>query len=363
MKKKIMSAAGGLTAKIVGPILDGAVSRFIPTDGPLDLSSVHAAIRADPLALLSPLDLFMDLLRPHYFKNVRFDGPNGDPGWFGPDSAAWYVHTHAPSIYFGLLNTALIDILHQDIRYAVYDHSKLPGRDAAGKALPGYFSGTGFSVRAGRSSVFFYGVVLASSDSAETLCNIVKAMHSKVEGFRPDGVPYDAKDPEFFRFTYATVVDGIATAHAKYHPKPLRGAAFDQFYLEYSKVGEALGGTNLPTTKAECDDILENHPLSLGISITTDNVAYARNFSTGGKRLLPNPLGWIILNAASKPVRNVMQFRQPYAPTLFVYQQVIKIVCAIMDGIGGMREIEQAKKRVGRTAPLAAQGAPEPVCV
>ena len=69
---------------------------------------------------------------------------------------------------------------------------------------------------------------------------------------------YDADEPEWLRWNYATVVWGIATAHERYHPQALRGADLDRYYGEFVKVGEALGGTDLPATKAEVLDYLES---------------------------------------------------------------------------------------------------------
>jgi hypothetical protein len=39
-------------------------------------------------------------------------------------------------------------------------------------------------------------------------------------------------------------------------PRPLRGAALDGYYREFVRVGHALGGTGLPTTKSETLDCL-----------------------------------------------------------------------------------------------------------
>lgn len=219
--------------------IDEVVRIVLPLDdgSPLDLSPIWAELSRRPTALLNPMDLFFEIQRPEYFKKARFDGPLGDPGWFGPDSAAWYVHTHTPSVVVGMVNTAIIDILHQDIQYAVYDHSKLVGRCPNGTVRSGTFSKDGLMVRAGHTFSFFTGVVYGSTETAESLCQTVKAMHHRVKGTRPDGKAYDADEPEFFRWTYATVVDGLAGAHRRYHPNPLRGSDLDQFYREYSRIG------------------------------------------------------------------------------------------------------------------------------
>ena len=55
------------------------------------------------------------------------------------------------------------------------------------------------------------------------------------------------------------MVWGLATAHEMYHPQPLRGKKLDRYYGEFVRVGHALGGTDLPTTKAETLDCLESY--------------------------------------------------------------------------------------------------------
>ena len=82
-------------------------------------------------------------------------------------------------------------------------------------------------------------------------------MHHTINGVRPDGLPYDADDPEWLRWNYATVVWGIATAHQMYHPLPLRD--IDRYYGEFVRVGHALGGTDLPATKSETLDCLKSY--------------------------------------------------------------------------------------------------------
>ena len=42
-----------------------------------------------------------DEIRSRYFRGLDFAGPQGDPGWFGPGSAVWYVHSHLPALVFG----------------------------------------------------------------------------------------------------------------------------------------------------------------------------------------------------------------------------------------------------------------------
>ena len=324
-------------------------------DSAPNFSPIIEAARADPKRLFKPLDLLFELFRPDYFKKTRFDAPAGDPGWFGPDSAIWYVLTHTPTIALGLVNTAIVDIMHQDIQYAVFDHSKLVGRDNAGKVIPGTISGTGWVVRAGRTLSFFAGAAYGSTEAAESLCQTVKAMHGQVKGVRPDGKPYDADDPEFFRWTYATVVQGLAAAHERYHPRPLSGPALDQFYREYAVSGEALGGSDLPKTKAECAHVLNNSPSVVGVTVNADNIDYIRMIPRG---LRGGFVGWLIQDILPEPIQKVLGFRQPNQPLLRVYQVLARGAAMAVNSLGDIREVDQAFQRVGRTKKSVYQGTP-----
>jgi uncharacterized protein (DUF2236 family) len=331
--RKVVPIDDGPTPDVIGPVL--------------------REIKRRPASVLNPMDAAFEWVRPDYFKKARFDGPAGDPGWFGPDSAAWYVHMHTPSVFIGMINTAIIDILHQDIQYAVYDHSKLVGRNDDGSVRSGTFSGEGLGIRAGHTFSFFTGVVYGSTETAESLCRTVKAMHGNVKGQRPDGRRYDADDPEFFRWTYATVVDGLAGAHERYHPKPLRGSDLDQFYRDYTKVGEALGGVDLPATKAECQRVLVESPSAEQVGLNADNIKYIQLMQPP-KAKLPKPFYdfgyWMIMDMMPPPVQQAVGFTQPSATVLKNYRRFGRLMLNAPRALGELREVEQARRRVGVAA-------------
>ncbi|MBM3398631.1 MAG: DUF2236 domain-containing protein, partial [Betaproteobacteria bacterium] len=49
--------------------------------------------------------------------------PAGDPGLFGPDSAAWQVHAHFVAMMTGGLSSLMLQALHPRALAAVWDHS------------------------------------------------------------------------------------------------------------------------------------------------------------------------------------------------------------------------------------------------
>jgi uncharacterized protein (DUF2236 family) len=204
-------------------------------------------------------------VRSRFFKGLDFATPVGDPGWFGPGSAVWHVHSHLPTLSFGLACAAYLEGLDPSIHWMGVDHSRLTEKDSDGRAT-GEFDMEGAAVRFGHSLSFFVGTAYGSTETAERLARTVRAMHHTVKGTRPDGLPYDADDPGWLRWNYATVVWGLATVHERYHPRPLRGAALDGYYREFVRVGHALGGTDLPTTKSETLDCLHAYLPRLAVT-------------------------------------------------------------------------------------------------
>jgi uncharacterized protein (DUF2236 family) len=215
-------------------------------------------------------------IRSNFFRGLEFAGPEGDPGWFGPGSAVWHVHSHTSALIFGLQCAAFIERLDPSIFWMGSDHSRVVERDDDGVPT-GRFDLEGAQIRLAHSVAFFIGTAYGSTATAERVAGAVRAMHHTIKGVRPDGVAYDADDPEWLRWNYATVVWGIATGHELYHPFPLRD--IDRYYREFVRVGHALGGTDLPATKAQTLECLRSYlprlALTHGAALTTGDALAA----------------------------------------------------------------------------------------
>ena len=197
----------------------------------------------------------------------------------------------------------------------------------------------GAAVRLGHSIAFFIGTAYGSTETAERLAKSVRAMHHTIKGTRPDGARYDADDPDWLRWNYATVVWGLATAHELYHPQPLRGKKIDRYYGEFVRVGHALGGTDLPTTKAETLDCLQSYVPKLavthGMAMATAPVCRWRRARSTGRSATRCPSGrrrwwqhtnpnivertarraavWAVINGLSTATGPIPEFRQAQA--------------------------------------------------
>jgi uncharacterized protein (DUF2236 family) len=85
-------------------------------------------LRATPLA--HALDTFLDkALRADVMPGVQFTDPPGDRGWFGPDSAIWYVHSHL-SAGLGGFAGLWMEASHPVLARALTENSMLYRRGA-----------------------------------------------------------------------------------------------------------------------------------------------------------------------------------------------------------------------------------------
>ena len=71
-------------------------------------------------------------IRARFFRGLDFAGPQGDPGWFGPGSAVWKVHSHTTALIFGLQCAAFMERLDPSIFWMGTDHSRVVERDEDG---------------------------------------------------------------------------------------------------------------------------------------------------------------------------------------------------------------------------------------
>ncbi|GAA1877172.1 oxygenase MpaB family protein [Actinomadura bangladeshensis] len=303
-------------------------------------------------------------IRSRFFKGLDFAGPDGDPGWFGPGSAVWYVHSHLPTLILGLVGAAYIEGLDPSISWMAYDHSRIPERV---DGIPtGRIDPEGAAVRLGHSLSFFIGTAYGSTPTAERLARTVRAMHHTIKGTRPDGLAYDADDPEWLRWNYATVVWGLATAHERYHRRPLRD--IDRYYREFVRVGEALGGTDLPATKAEVAECLESYLPRLAL---TPIKAFQTGPNLRDSKVKPWEPGGPFMDWAARDMlpewaQKLCLYRPPNPLVLRARRSTLWLVLnGLHDATGPIREYREAEARVaaGVTAAVAstAPTAPDPV--
>jgi uncharacterized protein (DUF2236 family) len=163
----------------------------------------------------------------------QYSDPPGDPGWFGPGSVTWRVHAD-PSMLVGGIAALLLQALHPPTMAGVADHSNYR-EDPLG--------------RLARTGSFVVGTTYGSSEAAERLVRVVKAVHTRVTGTTPEGVPYDAGDPELITWVHTTEASSFLAAHQRFVPFPVRGEAADRYFHEMAIVAEKLGATWVPRSR------------------------------------------------------------------------------------------------------------------
>lgn len=293
------------------------------------------------------LDILRDI-RKHYFRGMEFAAPTGDPGWFGPGSAVWHVHSHMHALIFGLQCAAYLERLDPSIYWMGMHHSRLVKRDPNSGVDTPQIDPEGAATRLGHSVAFFIGTAYGSTATAARLAQAVRAMHHTVKGVRPDGARYDADDPDWLRWNYATVVWGLATAHQLYHPNPLRGNKIDDYYGEFVRVGHALGGTDLPTTKADTLDCLRSYLPRLAVT-------HGAAMSTGSNLPMPhNLVDWAIRDTMPKWAKELIQHRDPNIVERTARRAAVwSVINGLEVTTGTAPEFRQAQARVESGTELA----------
>ena len=110
----------------------------------------------------------------------RYREPHGDPGWFGPQSVTWRVHSQLGPMLVGGMSALLLQSLHPLVVQGVADHSNYR-EDPFGRLQ--------------RTADFIAATTYGSSELASASVRRVRAIHARVEGSTPAGTAYRAERP------------------------------------------------------------------------------------------------------------------------------------------------------------------------
>lgn len=174
--------------------------------------------------------------------SADFLNPPGDPGLFGPDSAAWQVHSDFTAMLTGGVAALLLQMLHPLPLAGVWDHSNFQA-DMLGRLR--------------RTAQFIAGTTFGSRADAERLIARVRQIHLQVNGAGPDGTPYAASDPALLRWVHAAEVSCFLRAYLRYRNPDFPAADQDRYFDEIAYVAEALGAQDVPRSRAAVDDYIE----------------------------------------------------------------------------------------------------------
>ncbi|MQP75950.1 DUF2236 domain-containing protein [Stenotrophomonas sp. MYb238] len=175
---------------------------------------------------------------PRDRSGIAYDAPPGDPGWFGPDSVTWRIHSEFPGMLAGGLCALMLQLLHPRALAGVHDHSNFR-EDLVGRLR--------------RTTGFVAGTSYAPAAEVEKLVERVRRIHARIAGTLPDGRGYAADDPELLTWVHVTEAYGFLEGCRRYCREVPADIA-DRYYDEYRRVAEALGAREVPASEAQVRD-------------------------------------------------------------------------------------------------------------
>jgi uncharacterized protein (DUF2236 family) len=182
-----------------------------------------------------------------------FGGPPGDPGLLGPGSVSWEVNGDIASVLTAGIAAIVLEILHPSVMAGVQDLSSYQEDPLRrGRTTFGYVVTTTFG----------------NTRAATRLINAVKRMHGRVEGARPDGVPYRALDPELIAWVHTCIPWMIMEAYGRYR-RPLSRAERDRYLAEQALIGRMGGAEWVPETVDELETYVERMRPQLAVTDQT----------------------------------------------------------------------------------------------
>jgi uncharacterized protein (DUF2236 family) len=171
-----------------------------------------------------------------------YDGEPGDPGLAGgPGSMSWEIHGDLASLVIAGTGAILMEVLHPSVMAGVFTQSSYrtePLRRA--RNTLGYVLRTTFG----------------STPAATRVIESVKGIHARIQGTRPDGVPYRALDPELIGWVHTCIPWAVMTAYDRYC-RPLRVEEMDRYLAEQAVIGRMGGADQVPETVAELHEYVE----------------------------------------------------------------------------------------------------------
>ena len=176
--------------------------------------------------------------------------PAGDPGLFGPNSAAWQVHAHFVAMMTGGLSSLMLQALHPRALAAVWDHSSFR---------------TQLQSRLGRTALFVATTTYGGTAAAMQTIERVNHIHARIRGTLPDGTPYVANDPALIRWVHLGETTSFLRAYQDLSQQPLGAERQNLYFAEMAKVGHLLGAQDLPQTRHQALTQLHDYRTELRV--------------------------------------------------------------------------------------------------
>lgn len=201
--------------------------------------------------LRKQLALQIEAVGGRHDEAAIYDGEPGDPGLAGgPGSLSWEIHGDLASLTVGGTGAILMEVLHPSVMAGVFEQSSYrtePLRRA--RNTLGYVLRTTFG----------------TTKAATAVIEGVKKVHARVNGTRPDGVPYRALDPELIAWVHTCIPWAVMNAFHRYN-RPLSVDEKDRYLREQAVIGRMGGADWVPESVAELDDYVEKMRPKMGVT-------------------------------------------------------------------------------------------------
>ena len=165
------------------------------------------------------------LLRPAGSSADDFLVPRGEPALLDCDSVSWQVFKNPLAVFVGGVAAVILELAEPRVRSGVWEHTTFRSRPLD------RLRGTGYA-----TMMTVYG----PRSRAEEMIAGVSRRHRAVHGVTPDGLPYDATDPELLDWVRTTACFGFLQAYQAY-VQPLDARDRDRFYAEGKAVAWRYG--------------------------------------------------------------------------------------------------------------------------
>jgi uncharacterized protein (DUF2236 family) len=171
-----------------------------------------------------------------------YGGELGDPGLAGgPDSMSWEIHGDLASLVVAGTAAILMELLHPSVMAGVFTHS-------AYRTDP---------LRRARNTLgYVLRTTFGNTAAATRVIEGVKKVHSRIEGTRPDGIPYRALDPELIGWVHNAIPWAVMTAYDRYR-RPLSREEKDRYLREQALIGRMGGAERVPESVDELEAYVE----------------------------------------------------------------------------------------------------------
>jgi uncharacterized protein (DUF2236 family) len=187
---------------------------------------------------------------------LDFSQPRGEPAIVSPDSVSWRIFRNPISMYVGGIAAVLLELGEPRVRHGVWDHSSFQ-RD------PG--------ARMRRTGMAAMMTVYGPRSQFEAMAARVRRMHGHVTGITPDGIPYQANDPELLLWVQVTAAWSFLAAYRAW-VGPVSAADRNLYYAEGAAGAALYGVENPPLTEAAVDTIFADMAPRLGPSPILDEL-------------------------------------------------------------------------------------------